>query len=68
MTKKFPSIAPRPGISTPRVVGRVFGEPKHLLPGKIRVWRSTDIDEQHRLFLQAKDAEIFWNLRMRNKP
>jgi hypothetical protein len=66
--KPLPSIAPSPGISTPRVA-RVIGTSKLSLPeGRIRAWRSPDIEEQQRLYLQAKKEETFWSLRMRNRP
>jgi hypothetical protein len=65
--KPLPSIAPSPGISSPRVA-RVIGTSKLPLPeGKIRVWRSPDVDEQQRMYLQAKKEEVYWNIRMKNR-
>jgi len=71
--KPLPSIAPSPGISTP-VVNRVIRmrssvalEPS-LSGSRIRARRSPDVDEQHRMYLQAKKEETYWSLRMRNRP
>jgi len=66
--KRLPSISPSKirSISTP-VVTRVIGEPS-LSGSRIRSWRSPDIEEQHRLWLNAKKEETFWNLRIRNRP
>jgi hypothetical protein len=35
---------------------------------RIRGWRSDDVDEQHRMYLQAKEEQTFWTIRMRNRP
>jgi hypothetical protein len=39
-----------------------------LSGSRIRAWRSPDVDEQHRMYLQAKKEETYWNIRMRNRP
>jgi hypothetical protein len=73
--KPLPSI-PRSkikSISTP-VINRIIEmrssvalEPS-LSDSRIRAWRSPDVDEQHRMYLQSKKEETFWNIRMRNRP
>jgi hypothetical protein len=73
--KPLPSI-PRSkikSISTPaadRVIeirSSVVLEPS-LNGSRIRGWRSPDIEEQHKLYLQSKQEETFWKIRMRNRP
>jgi hypothetical protein len=68
--KPLPSI-PRSkirSINTPIIthLTRAPGEPS-LSGSRIRAWRSSDIDEQHKLYLQSKKEEAFWNIRMRNR-
>ena len=62
----MPSSKMRGGISTP-VVDRVIGE-RSRDGSRIRAWRSPDVDEQHRIWLNAKREETFWNLRMKGRP
>jgi hypothetical protein len=65
--KPLPSI-PRSkimSISTP-LVTHVTRELSR--DGSIQSWRSPDVDEQHRQWLNAKREETFWNLRMKNRP
>jgi hypothetical protein len=73
--KPLPSISPSKirSINTP-VVSRTFEfrssvtcEPSRD-GSRIRAWRSPDIEEQHRLYLQAQKEQTFWNIRMRNRP
>jgi hypothetical protein len=67
MTKKLPSITPLPSVSTP-VVNRVIGPPKHPLPRRIRLRPTTVDDDQRRMERQCQEADVFWKLRMRNRP
>jgi hypothetical protein len=62
MTDELPSIPIKP---TNRLVHETRFS-KDL--GKIRAWRSSDIEEQHRAYLEAKRMETFWNLRMKGRP
>jgi hypothetical protein len=69
--KPLPSI-PRSkikSISTPVATyeTRAIGEPS-LNGNRIRGWRSPDIEEQHKLYLQAKKEETYWSIRMKNRP
>jgi hypothetical protein len=66
MAKELPSISSSAGTSTPRVA-HIIGEPKHL-ERRIRLRRTTEADEKRRLERQYKEAEVFWNLCMRNRP
>jgi hypothetical protein len=58
-------------ISTP-VTYRVVGEIKH--PGRrIRAWRSLDVEQQSAEWRRAhmrqiEESDVFWKLRMRNRP
>jgi hypothetical protein len=68
---KLPSIPDREcrsGISTP-VEYHSFGTPKRPL-SRIRAWRAPDVEQQTRRAeaQQIKDLDIFWKLRMRNRP
>lgn len=61
--EKLPSI---PILPSARIVHHVTRTPKDL--GRIRFWRSSDIEEQERLRQQGKEQETFWNLRMKGRP
>jgi hypothetical protein len=66
--KPLPSIPHdecRSGISTP-VTHHVVGEIKHA--GRIRTWRSPDIEQQKAHARQIEELNVFWKLRMRNQP
>jgi hypothetical protein len=39
-----------------------------LSGSRIRAWRSKDIEEQQRLYLQSKQEETYWKIRMKNRP
>jgi len=67
MTKKLPSIPTPPSISTPIVRHVTRAVEPSLSGSRIRGWRSPDVDEQHRLYLQSKKEETFWNIRLRNR-
>jgi hypothetical protein len=68
MTKELPSISSPASISTP-VEYRSFGTPKRPL-SRIRAWRSDDVEQQTRRAQaqQIKELDMFWKLRMRNRP
>jgi hypothetical protein len=61
----------RSGISTPAEY-HSFGTPKRPL-SRIRVWRSLDVEQQGAEWRKAhmrqvEESDVFWKLRMRNRP
>ena len=72
--KPLPSILDREcrsGISTP-VTHHVVGEIKHS-NRRIRAWCSPDVEQQSAEWRKAhmrqiEESDIFWKLRMRNRP
>jgi hypothetical protein len=70
MMKKLPSISPSKirSINTPIITHVTRAIEPSRDGSRIRAWRSPDADEQHRLYLQSKKEEAFWNLRMKSRP
>jgi hypothetical protein len=68
MTKKLPSISTPPSINTPILRHETRAVEPSLNGNRIRGWRSPDVDEQHRMYLQAKKEETYWSIRMKNRP
>jgi hypothetical protein len=67
--ESLPSIRVEPAN---RLVHQIIGNPKPF--GRpIRAWRSTDVEQQDLEWRKARarqieESDVFWKLRMRNRP